>query len=178
MKKTLALAAAMALVAAAAMARPNDNDKTSASAASATTAGGTCSMSSADCAKMHCDKASGASAMKMMKMEHTTFSVAGLKGQRDARKIQAGLASMKGVNDVSCDFENGTATVCRVGSCTSASVAQKLSSLGYHATVVTADMKAGGGSCPYAKGAAAGACPHGKTSGASASNSSTKDKTL
>lgn len=176
MKKIFALAAMMALVAAAAMACPNDDAQTS--AASVTKAGSSCSMSSADCAKMHCDKTSGASAMKTMKMEHTTFAVAGLKGQRDASKIEAALASMKGVNDVTCDFGSGTATVCRTGTCTSASVAQKLSSLGYHATVVTADMKTAGGTCPYAKGAAAGSCPHGKTSGASASTSSTKDKTL
>lgn len=175
MKKILALSALLALVASAAMACPKD-DGASASAASAS--GGKCAgMSAGQCAKMHCDGASGASAMKSMKMEHTTFAVTGLKADRDARKIQAAFASMKGVNDVNCDLENGTAVVCHNGTASSAACARKLAAMGYKASVVTADMSENGEGCQYAKGGSAGkACPHG--SAKMSATSSTKDKSL
>ncbi len=181
MKKILALTVLLALVASAAMACPNDKGAKGASASAASTGAGQCSagMSAGQCSKMHCDGAEGASATKSMKMEHTTFAIAGLKADKDAKKIQAAFASMKGVNDVNCDLENGTAVVCHNGTASSAACARKLATLGYKAEVVTADMSENGGSCPYAKGASAGkACPHSTTGAKVSTGSGSKDKTL
>lgn len=153
MKKILGLTAGLCLlVASAAMACPKDGDQANAStkcmgakstsAASLTKGGGGscegmatanaggCTMSSSECAA---------------KMQHTKFSIQGLNSEEAASKVKMALANVKGVQEVTCDLEHCTATVCWKGAKVSSAVASKLNAAGYKTAVSQAHA-----TCPHA----------------------------
>jgi hypothetical protein len=73
------------------------------------------------------------------RMQHTSFTVAGLKDQASAEKVRTALAGMSAVKMVQCDTQNGTAVVCWKGAKDMEAVASKLTDAGYAATVLKAD---------------------------------------
>jgi hypothetical protein len=97
---------------------------------------GKCNMDAAACAKM----------------EHSSFTVAGLKAKGAVAKVQAALADMDNVQMVKCDARKGTAMVCWKGEKDVEAVAKKLTEAGYKTAVLKADAACPAGSACCKKG--------------------------
>ncbi|HVP37917.1 MAG TPA: heavy metal-associated domain-containing protein [Candidatus Saccharimonadales bacterium] len=89
------------------------------------------------------------SAAGCAKVQHTSFSVAGLNDEASAAKVRAALAGMASVRMVQCDTKAGTATVCWKANKDMGAVARKLTDAGYRTAVLKADADCPA-SCPHA----------------------------
>ncbi|MBI5836046.1 MAG: hypothetical protein HZB25_02265 [Candidatus Eisenbacteria bacterium] len=97
--------------------------------ATAASAGGSC------CAK----GAKNTSAAACAKMQHSSFSVAGLTDEAAAAKVSSLLAGMDAVKMSHCDAKAGTATVCWNGDKNCDVVSKKLTEAGFKTAVLKAD---------------------------------------